>query len=179
MLDSDKPRPNLKLPENWEEQRVALPCSMEQRTEITRKLHQDIKGLLISAGIDVHVSFYRAKSDASIEAKRLRRTYQRIVDVYGTRFVLDEINMDRASKLIVHQYTVPEITEFPYVIDYRDSSVKQSWTSPTYKAVHVYFSFRGEEFFNIGEAQLLTPEWMKTANRTRRHFERRQIRGMF
>lgn len=174
MTESDIPKP--KLPNDWNEQQETVPVNMDQRTSIAFKLHQDLVDLLTSTGIVIVSSSFRAKTDENIRVKQKRREYRRIVDIYGTRFILAEPDIDLAAVTIADHYSPPEITEFPYLIDYRNPRNKQPWTSPSYKAVHVYFPFGGEEFYHIGEAQLLTPEWMRTANRTRRHFERRQLR---
>ncbi|MBI4038777.1 hypothetical protein HY384_02360 [Candidatus Daviesbacteria bacterium] len=175
MVESDTPKP--RLPDNWGEQEKTVPGDMSQRTGVAFKLHQDIIDLLTSTGVVIISSSFRAKTDESIHAKYGRREYRRIVDIYGARFILADADIDLAAITIANYYSSSEITEFPYIIDYRDPKNKQQWTSPSYKALHIYFPFGEEEFYHIGEAQLLTPEWMKTANRTRRYFERRQLRA--
>ncbi len=174
MTESDISKP--KLPADWNEQQKTVPVDTNQRTGIAFKLHHDLVDLLTSTGVVIISSTFRAKTDESIRTKQERRVYRRIVDIYGTRFILAEPDIDLAATTIIGHYSPSEITEFPYIIDYRDSKNKQQWTSPSYKAVHVYFPFGEQEFYHIGEAQLLTPDWIKTANRTRRYFERRQLR---
>lgn len=174
MAEADIVKP--RLPDNWSEQEKTVPVDMRQRIRVAFKLYQDLADLLNLTGITIVSSSFRAKTDESIHAKQGRREYRRIVDIYGTRFILGEADIDLAAMTIANHYSPSEITEFPYIIDFRDPKNKQQWTSPSYKAVHVYFPFGGGELYHIGEAQLLTPNWMKTANHTRRHFERRQLR---
>lgn len=173
----------------FHEQRPTIPVDMIERLAIVANLHLQISELLTNDGVTVLSSSYRAKTNESIRAKQRRRLLYHqsfpIVDVYGIRFIMDEQEIDRAADLIVAQYSPfnrlvsrqgLDIAPMPYKVDYRKPGARKYYTSPLYKAVHVYFPFEGDEYYHIGEAQLLTSDWLKTANRTRRHFERRQQR---
>lgn len=167
------------LPRNWEEQRQVLSIDLEDRNSIAVGFHSAVTGVLVNAGIPIFDSSFRAKSDESIKLKLQRKLLATpLVDLYGTRFIIDEANIDPATRAILEEFNPP--VEYPWgtpsVIDHRKPEEGSRYTSSLYKAVHVYVPFGESKTQNIGEVQLLTPQWMKTADKTRNAYERRQER---
>lgn len=171
-----------RLPETWNDQLKSLPQDIKERTRVTAIFHQEVNNILTEANIPIINSFYRAKTDESIQAKLSRRLLRNrnnpIADIYGTRFIVQESLINTAVQKILKHFEAPK--KYPWgmlsVIDHRKPEIRSNNSSKHYKAVHIYVPFGKAGVKNIGDIQLLTPEWMKTANRTKRHYYKRQGR---
>jgi len=171
-----------KLPETWNDQLKSLPQDIKERDRITAVFHQEVATVLTEKHISIINSFYRTKTEESIQNKLsrrlLRNRYNPILDIYGTRFIIEESSIDLAAQEILKHFKTPKKYSWgmPSVVDHRKPEIRSYNSSKHYKAVHIYVPFIDTGVKNIGEIQLLTPEWMKTANRTKRHYYKRQGR---
>lgn len=177
-----KKEANYLYPTTWQEQKLLLPTNQQDREKIALDLHNQVKEIYQTENISVIQSFYRAKSDLSIYQKLLRRkpltrNYP-IPDLYGSRFIINIDQINPGINIILSRFNPPEI--YPWlltsVIDHRNLKSKSIYSTKSYKAVHLYLPFQSNFNIHLGEIQLLTLDWLKSANRTRRHYEARQQR---
>jgi len=180
MSEKDLPPPRLRLPSTLQEQLEHVPFDPQERNALAEAFKSDIKVLLDSHGISIIEATSRGKSDESIQAKKRRKPLQHqnnpIVDIFGTRFVLHEDAIDEAVDLLKIAFNPPQV--YPWglesCLDHRTDDFKSKRSLPEYKAVHLYLPFGITETTNIGEVQLLTPEWKLIADETRPAYEERR-----
>ena len=166
----------LKIPRSSTLQIRELP-DFDHRVLLCRELYDEVLSVFETKGVRPMSSSYRAKTDESIRKyldirSRLRgyRSERPIFDIYGIRVIIrGEEEIANAIQTILDHFNPPAkyFGSIDSVVDYRNPRIRPfPFSDERYKAVHIRIPFGNNGVKNLGEIQLMTPEWYEMNKKT-------------
>lgn len=139
----------------------------------TLALHDEIRGLMETAGIPIINSSCRTKLPDRIVEKVEKALKDQgrdwpVADIYGIRLILDERARGAAAELIMTHYPAPKI--FPW-------GLESFRTGGNIYSLHDFYSVRLNVIFDknrIAEISLMTPDEFAVEEKTRDEYEARR-----
>jgi hypothetical protein len=170
MSETEKQIEQFRYPKNLGEQVNSLLRSGRYNQEVLNDFYNEVNGIFIKNGIEVFSSESRLKFlDPRFSPDSIPYS-----DIFGTRFIIPGHNIDESAQIIKEYYKSPD--KFPWGVnsirDFRKKKSNLPYSNPEYTAVHIKVPFGNQTIKDIGEIQLLTPEWKIIADESRAKYEK-------